>query len=282
MAEISYTELSATSMAIVSALVQETLKQKAILLPTISDYSSFAQKGASSVKVPRRTQFAAADKAENTDLTAQEITFAVDEILLSKKKAIYAKVELQPEYQSVVNVQAEVIQEMAAELALQVDKDIITQLLATSAAAPDHRIQYANTPTDTIQQTDILEARRLLNVQNCPLTDRYMVIHPTQEKAMLLLSDFVRADSYGSPNGLREAELGRIYGFTVLMHNSMTNPNSLFYHKSHVGYATQMQPQFDSDKELKSVSMQYLMHLLYGVLVLDSGKRGVLINATGA
>lgn len=282
MAEISYTETQATAQALVASIVQETLKQKGVLMPTVSDYSSFAVKGAKSVAVPRRTQFAAAAKAENTALTAQEITFAVDTIDLNLHKAIYAALERAPDMQANVAVQAEMIQEMANELSLQVDKDIITQLKLASAAAPDHRIQYANSPTNTIQQTDILEARRLLNVQKVSMDNRFLVISPDQEKAMLLISDFVRADSYGNAGGLMNGELGRIYGFTVLMHTELAAVETLVYHKSHVAYASQIAPSFDTDKDLKNVSDEFLLHMLYGVKVLDSGKRGVLFNTAGA
>lgn len=282
MAEVGLTEVSATSTAIVANVVQTVLKQSSILMPTVDDYSRFAGPGASSVKVPRRTQFAAANKAENTNLTAQEITFAADEIALSLHKAIYAKLERIAGAQAGVDVAAEILVEQARELALQVDKDIITQLKLVSTATPDHLLDYANTPTDTIQQTDILEARRLLNVQNVPMADRFMVISPDQEKAMLLISDFVRADAYGSAQGLINGEIGRVYGFTVLMHNSLAAVDALFYHKSHVGMAMQLQPEYRTDFDLASVSDEFLLHQLYGVKAMDSGKRGVYFNGTGA
>jgi hypothetical protein len=78
------------------------------------------------------------------------------------------------------------------------------------------------------------------------------------------------------------AELGRIYGFTVLMHTELVAAEFLAYHKSHAGYATQISPAFDTNKDLKNVSDEFLLHTLYGVKVLDSGKRGVWFNATGA
>lgn len=282
MAEIGLTEVTATAQDLVASIVQETLKQKSVLLPTVTNYSSYAVPGAKSVAIPRRTQFAAASKSENTDLTAQEITFATDTISLNLHKAIYAKLERIAGVQANVAVQAEMIQEMANELALQVDKDLLVQLKLVSTSAPDHLLDYANTPTDTLQQTDILEARRLLNVQKVMMDNRFMVISPDQEKAVLLLSDFVRADSYGSPEGLRNGELGRIYGFTVLMHTELAAAQALFYHSSHAGFAAQLNPEYKTDTDLKSVSDEFLLHQIYGVKVLDSGKRGVYFNGSGS
>lgn len=282
MAEIGLTEVSATSQEIVASVVQTVLKQESILMPTVDEYSRYATPGSSVVKVPRRTQFAAANKAENTNLTAQELTFSTDDISLNLHKAIYAKLERRAGIQANVMVASEILVEQARELALQVDKDIITQLKLVSSAAPDHLLDYANTPTDTLQQTDILEARRLLNIQKVPMADRFMVISPDQEKAMLLISDFVRADAYGSASGLINGEIGRVFGFTVLMHTELTAAEVLFYHKSHVGMAMQLAPEYKTDFDLASVSDEFLLHQLYGVKVMDSGKRGVLFNGTGA
>lgn len=275
MAEIGLTEVSATSMDIVAALVQQTLKQQAKLLPTITDYSGFAVKGAKSVKVPRRDQFSAANKAENTDLTAQEITFAVDTISLDKNKAIYAKLERIAELQATPNVEAEIIQEMAAELALQMDNDIYTELKLASAAAPDHRIAFVGA---TMARADILDARRLLQVQNVPLEGVTMAINPLHESELLDISDFIDASKYGSAMPIQNGEIGRIYGIPVIMSNVVSDNNVVMYHKSAVGFAAQMQPEYDTDKDLKSTSKEYLLNWVYGAEVLDSGKRQVLIG----
>lgn len=279
--EIGVTEVSAVGVDAVSNLVQEVLKQQSILLPTIKQYA--AGEGEKSVSISRRDQFAAASKTENTDLTAQTLTFAADKIDLNKHKAIYAKLERIAGAQSMVNVSAEVITEMTQELALQVDKDILVQLKLVSSSAPDHLLDYSNTPTDTIQAVDILEARRLLNVQKVPMAGRYMLISPDQEKAMLQIANFIEVDKYGADAvALKNGELGRIYGFTVLMHTELAANETLFYHESHAAFARQLQVEYATSFDLKSVSQEFLMHHLYGVKVLDLGKRGVFFNGAGA
>lgn len=272
------TEVSATSMEIVSQLVQQVLKQKAMLLPTITDYSQYAVKGSNIVSIPRRTQFAAADKTENTDLTAQVLTFAVDQISLNKNKAIYAKLERIAELQATPDVEAHIIMEMANEIALQVDKDIYAQLLLASSAAPDHRVAFAGA---TLAQVDILEANRLLKVQSVPApSDCWMVISPLDEKSVLQITDFVRAQDYGaSPTALQTGMLGTLYGYKVLVSNVATDSRAIVYHKSAVGFASMMQPEYKTDYQLISTSKEFLMQLIYGVSVLDSGKRQVLLGS---
>lgn len=276
MAQIGLTEVSATSMDVIASIVQETLKQESKLLPLISDYSAFAMKGAQSVKVPRRTQFTAADKAENTALTAQELTFAVDTISLAKNKAIYAALERVAEIQATPNVEGEIIMEMAKELALQVDKDIFTEIALASAAAPDHRVAFVGSD---VAQVDLLQARYLLNAQNVPMDNRFLGIAPDQEKALLSIADFVRADAYGSAGGLINGEIGRIYGMTVVMSNVFTAARAYVWHKSAVGFAQQMTPEYSTDVDLKNTAKEYLLQHVYGVEVLDSGKRQVLLGS---
>jgi N4-gp56 family major capsid protein len=281
MAQISNTELLATKQDLVASIVQETLKQRAMLIPTVSDYSSFAVKGAKQVDVPRRTEFAAADKTENIALTAQEMTFSVDSIALDKKKAIKADIELLESIQSAVNVEAQVITEMANELALQVDRDIITELKLASSAAPDHIIAF--TSPSVMEKDDILNIRELLLIQNIPADDQwYLGIHPTQEKALLGIADFIRNDSYGSPEGLRRGILGKVFNFNVVVHTGFDPAEVVGWHKSAVGYANQMQPMFKRDEDLSNIADEFLLAMVYGCEVLDSGKRQVLVNATGA
>ena len=111
---------------------------------------------------------------------------------------------------------------------------------------------------------------------------RFMLISPDQEKAMLQLANFIEVDKYGADaTALKNGELGRVYGFTVLMHTELAASETLFWHGSHVGFARQIQPEYATDFQLASVSQEYLLHNLYGTKVLDSGKRGVFFNGTG-
>lgn len=282
MAEIGITEVAATSQDLVSSLVQQTLKERAKLLPTITDYSQFAGKGANQVAVPRRTQFSAADKTENTDLTAQEITFASDIITLGQHKAIYAKLEDFASVKSNVDVQAQIIQEMAEEIALQFDRDVIAELKLASAAAPDHILDYVDGAGDTLALADIAAARTLLNRQNVPMEDRFMLISPEREGDLISIDNFNNADRYGSREGLLEGMVGRVYGFNVMVHTELTELETLFYHRSAVGFAFSLSPSFEQDRDLASASTEYLLQNLYGVEVLDTGKRQVFINGTGS
>lgn len=276
MPDMGVTETVATAMDIVASIVQETLKQTQVLAPTVTDYSQFAVKGSKTVDIPRRDQFSAADKSENSALSTQALTFSADTISLNKHKAIYAKLEKIAGMQSVVDVDGEIVQEMSRELARQVDADVYVELKLASAAAPDHRLAFDNT-TD-LGKADILNARRLLNIQNVPQEDRWLAVNPLHESELLAIAEFVEADKYAGATALANAELGRLFGFRVIMSNEVEDANVVAYHRSAVGWAAMAQPEFDTDKDLANVAREFLIDMIYGMEVLDTGKRQVLLG----
>ncbi len=275
MPDMGVTETVATAMDVVASIVQETLKQSQILGGTITDYSRFAIRGSKTVDIPRRDQFAAASKAENTALTTQALTFSADTISLDQHKAVYAKLEKIAGMQSMVDVDGEIIQEMSRELALEIDRDVYVEMKLASAAAPDHRIAFAGA---TLAKADILEARKLLNIQNVSQEDRWLAVNPLHESELLAIAEFVEADKYAGATALANAELGRLFGFRVVMSNVVEDLNVIAYHRSAVGWAQMMAPEFDTDKDLANVAREFLLDVIYGVEVLDGGKRQVLLG----
>lgn len=281
MAIFSATEAGTTRQDLVSAIVQETLKVKSVLIPTVLDYSAGVVPGAKSLYIPRRGQFTAADKVEDTDLTAQAFTFTQDQLTLSHK-AIYSEAELIADLQSAVNVEAEIIKESAAELAKAMDDLIIAQLKLASTSAPDHLLDYSNSPTDTLQVADIANMRLLLNKQNVPMEDRILLVSPAQEYALLQIASFIQAERYGSAEAIMNGEIGRIFGFKVLVHNSLADVDAIAYHKMACAFAVQLAPSFEKMMHLAGIKNQYLLHTVAGAKVLQAGKANVYYNGSGS
>lgn len=269
------TEVDAVSQELIlGAMVQQQLLQEAMLLPTVTVYS--APNGVDKLKIPRAGNFTVNDKSENTAVDAQILTYATDDLALDKHKVIQVLVEKMALKQSAVSIYSDIASRAGKGLALQLDTDIIAALVATSASAPDHRIAFAGA---SIAGVDILEAIRLLKVQNVMTKECYLGINPTEEKAMLQISDFVRADGYGNGSAIQNGVLGSIYGLKVLVHNGFTAGNAVAWHPSHVGVGIQAQVEFDQDKDLGNLSTRLSWDTIYGTKTLDSGKRGVLLGS---
>jgi hypothetical protein len=78
----------------------------------------------------------------------------------------------------------------------------------------------------------ILEAREALGDEDVPTGDRWLAVSPAVATFMLKLDKFSRVDASGDDSALRDAILGRIYGFTVVESNALTAGTAVAYHRS--------------------------------------------------
>lgn len=274
MADMGKTEVAAAVQAEVSAIVQAELKQRAVLMPLVQNYA--AGPGIDTIKIPRAGGFAAETKTENTSLTAQVLTFATDDLLLNQHKAVLVRLEELAATQSKPDVVSQILSRMASELALQIDMDIFAQLELTSAAAPDHRIAYAD--ATSFKKADILAARSLLHVQNVPFNECYIGVSPASEVSLLAINDFVHVDTYGSAQAIVNGELGRLFGARVVMSNVFEDLKTIIWHPTHCAFAMQSSLNFKSQDDLENIATKYLASQLYGAKVMDAGKRAVMLG----
>lgn len=274
-AQIGKTEVDAASAELVSGITQDFLIQESKLVGLVTDVSAYSVPGADAIKFPKLGGFTVGDKTENTAVDAQLVTYAVDTLNLDKHKVIQVLVEKKAQIQGPQQMLADLAERAGKGMALQVDTDLIVALEAASSASPDHRLAYVGSAIDKV---DILAARTLLNKQNVPMTDRYLGISPDSEAALLGLSDFIHAEKYGTADSLKSGELGRIYGFTVIMHTGFGTAKTIAWHKSAVAFGLQAGVDFQSESALAHLGTRYSFDQMYGVATMDGGKRQVLIG----
>lgn len=272
---IGTTETSAVGQATVLPLLQSILAAESVALPTVTNYSAWVKKGDKSVAIPRNARPTVGDKTENTSLDSQNLLFSADTITLNKHKALYSEIEDKADMQAVPDVEGRVAEEFVRAIVEQWDTDVIAELNDTSAAAPDHQIASDGY---SLAEVDILEAKKLLDIQKVPQADRFMLLHPAQLKEVLQIANFVQQDRYPSSTALMNGEIGMTYGFKALMTPLATVDEALFYHRSHVGFAAQMDMAMEYDRVTRNLADGWALQSLYGVTELDGGKRGVLIT----
>jgi len=279
MASTGVTETVATSIDVVAAILQAELVQNSVLLGTVSDYTAWVMPGANTVKVPRSGSFTAGNKVENTASTYQALTFATDDIELSIYKHIVAELEDIAREQSAVDVEGEYIRRMATAMVEAIENDIAGVLIKS-----DNEIQFSGAANLVITKADILEARKLLDDEKVPAKDRFLVIPPAQEKALLLIDDFVDASKYGSKSAIQNGELGRIFGMKVIKTTSLgSDTEAVIYHRSHAAFARQLAPKFEKQRAaLTRLADELSLSLRYGVKQLDGGTRGIYMDESTA
>ncbi len=262
------TETGAVQQAAIATLVQRNLFAKSALLRTVWDLSALAMPGDKSVKIPTASNFSVTKKASGTAVEAAALTYGGDTIDFDQHAVVQFLIEKRASIQSRIALAEINIMRAIEAHAKQVDVDIHAALIAgVSTSAPDHVIAFAGSGVAAV---DVLEARRLLDMQEWPADGRTLAINPNEEKALLQIDGFVRADAYGA-SAIPTGKLGTLYGMEVVKTTVVTSGRPLVYHKEALAIAFQADPQLDSDKDLPNVATRYSLDQLYGLEVLRSG-----------
>jgi N4-gp56 family major capsid protein len=281
-ADMGVTETSASGQAVIAAMVQKQLIAKAKIMFTVMDESSRAGKGAKSVSFPRTGDLTPVEKVENTASESIALTYAVDTLTLDQHFQTFVRLEDKADVQSVLDVESDILERAGSGMAKKMDTYVYSVLKAgASASAPDHIIdQFGSSGTMTLAK--VLQARKLLDDQDVPENERFLLINPEQESELLALAAFIDASQYGSREALLNGEIGRIYGFSVIKSTVCEANVALYYHRSACAFARQIEPKWEKDRNLSKLANEYSLSALYGAKILDSGKRNVTANATGS
>jgi len=275
---ITPTVTSEAANTLISQMVQSYLTETAVLIPTIMDRSSEVKKGDTQVKYLKVGGLEAESKSSGSDYTAQKYSITEDTLVLDDQEGVYVEMETKADLDSVITQEPYIFQRAADALVQKLEADVYTALANVSTSNPDHAIEYDS--ASVLALSDILECRRLLNIAKLPPMERFLAIHPNNETDLLGLDQFLHADKYGSNTVLMNGEIGRIFGFTVLVTTNVTENTSLAYHRSHAVFARQQQVTWERDRNLKGDKHEFLLQTFYGLKTLDSGIRGVkLANA---
>ncbi len=263
---IGNTQLGATKQDIIAAIVQKELKFQAKLLPSILDVSAFAVKGSKSISFPKFTSFTAVDRASGVAGDATALTSTVDQLSLDVNAYVAWLVDAMDEVQSTVQVQALLAQRAASALGRFVDEKIIAEL---------ESVGTATTTAGDITRDIVLDMREALLSKFADPGLMSLAISVDQEKEMLKIAEFTRADIYGSSN-VPSGMIGRVYGVPVMIHNGLGAQTFYMYEKSGLCIGFQSGPNMSQQpaNEYGANSMRVAMDQLYGVKGLQIAQAG--------
>ena len=289
MAAFTTANTGPTEMDLILSIVQEELIRKAKLRPTVVDLSSQAEKGLKSIEIPRYDSHFANPAAQNPDgetaTATQTVDFDTDVLDLDKWVTLPYDIPDRISRQSRVNLEAELAGSAGRTFGKYIDDELIVALRAAAdgtGGLPDHRIQLSGGTNDEITLEDITEARRLLNVADVSEDDRVLLVSPDQEKVMLNIDNFIKANEYGSREGLLDGEIGRVFGFRVMVHNGLASAEAIAYQKQAVAYAMQKDMMFESRRATLGLQKtEYAFSAGWGTVTLEQGVKQVLLNSTG-
>lgn len=110
-------------------------------------------------------------------------------------------------------------------------EDVLVTVM-NGLAADDSVYELLKTATDADTVAAILAIRQELGSKNVPLTDRYLAVSPEVATRLLSVDQFTKVNESGSSDALRQAIIGRIYGFEVVESTGLSAGTMLGYHKS--------------------------------------------------
>jgi len=121
------------------------------------------------------------------------------------------------------NFGAEIIAPMMSATARTIEERVVAEMQGATYAH-DLETDYADL------KGMFAEARRLMNQANVPMEGRVALIGSNVDAEMIQLDNLVKVNESGTASTLREATIGRVYGFTVVT-SPLLNPDEVvFFH----------------------------------------------------
>lgn len=263
---------------VVSSIVLEELIQNSVMIPAVIDRSAEVRPGMDRLSIPRFDALALQAVSETAEVTPQTITGAQSELILNQHFSYPFAIGDKALTQSKADLVAEAVRNGARVHAAGIDNYLLG--LADAAGT---RTALSAGPAEPL--VDITSARQQLNEANVPMSDRYLIVSPAFEAAILRENTFIRAESYGSAMPVQAGEIGRILGFTVLMSNSASIEEDGFIamHRSGLQFARQIAAKFESERNVLGHREEFSLSQLYGGVAVDDAASRIFVfdaNAT--
>lgn len=263
--------------------VQEYLAQDAVIIGTITDVTNRIKKGQKEVSIPRTSGLAAADvKQDNSEAVSSGFALGADVMVLDKFREVPDYIFEGGDLESTVDIKSAFLDAAPKVMSDDVESILYSELKKASAAGPDNILQMSEVTNTRPSLGDLQAAMQAADEQNWPGSERYLLVSPAIKVHLLSKSEIQDASQSGSNSALVNGEFSRIYGFTLLSSNNVDADEMIAYHRSALAYGSQKSVEFIEESQ-RSKGREFIsIRMKYGTKVLDSGKRCILFNATGA
>lgn len=264
--------LTNTKQALIAALVQKELKEKASLLPFLSDLSSLAIKGAKSISIPKLSSFTVQNRSFGAAASENAaLTDSVDTINLDKNKIVLFGYDSHDAQQSTIDYMIQAVGRASAAHGRQVNSDILAAWNSVASLSVNGAVA-ADIDIDAI-----LDMREHMLKSFVDMSTVALVLSADQEKAMLKLPEFSRYDYRGvGPSPIINGTIGSVYGMPVIINQQVGAQQAYMVAKEGSAIAFQMAPAVAEQPEVSygTGGMKVAVDQLYGVGGLQLGENG--------
>ena len=207
------------------------LRKNAVMAGLVHrDYSKeFVAGVGDTITIRKPATFVVKDFVESTGITVQDATEEKQTVKMDKFYDVSFAVTSKDLTMNISDFSEQLLVPAMMAFRDKIDAEIIKV-----AETATHTVTHAE---GLIAPADVISARKLLNDGATPLSMRSLVVG-TQAEADLLSSElFVSAEKVGSTEGLREASLGRKFGFDTYVDQNV-GKKSLAFHKNALAFVT--------------------------------------------
>ena len=207
------------------------LRKNAVMAGLVHrDYSKdFVAGVGDTITIRKPATFVVKDFVESTGITVQDATEATKTVKMDKFYDVSFAVTSKDLTMNISDFSEQLLVPAMMAFRDKIDAEIIKV-----AETATHTVTHAE---GLIAPADVISARKLLNDGATPLSMRSLVVG-TQAEADLLSSElFISAEKVGSTEGLKEASLGRKFGFDTYVDQNV-GKKSLAFHKNALAFVT--------------------------------------------
>jgi hypothetical protein len=180
------------------------------------------------VRVPQpsaaRTQASA-----GSALTADAINEVGVDVTLSHKYHLHNITDQELTY-NIEDFARQITLPQVQAVALGVEDSLASVINALGAT--DATVNWDATPTEADDVDTILRARQFLTDNDAPPSDRYLALAPDLVTRLLKYDLLLDASQSASDGALRDAMIGRMFGFNVIESGALDAGEAIAYHRS--------------------------------------------------
>ena len=227
------------------------LKATTVMVPLVNrDYSDEIASDGDTVNVPVRGDLTVRTKAAGGTVDSDSPTGDKKQITMTHRYVSFI-------VEDVAEAQArpELINGYLGDGMALIGEDMDATLLALYSG-------FSATPIDAlagIQATTVTEARRLLNAAKVPLMNRHAVWHEDAESELLNLEKFTSSEFGDDGSAVREASIGRKYGFNHFMDQQVVTSGgeckNLAFHRDAMALVTRRLPDPPTNTGVRAATM---------------------------
>lgn len=150
-----------------------------------------------------------------------------DTVPVTLEDQVYSAVRLPDDFATfnITDMEDQVLRPQAEAVVDGVTAPLVAEM---NAVAADGDIPAL---TATNIRTVLIAARSVLNARKVPMADRFVALSPAAEAAALSDELLQKVNESGSDGVLREATIGRLFGFTLVADPNLDDGTGIAYHR---------------------------------------------------